>query len=343
MKSSLPLLAGGGRAGPGNWLLPLPPKWFSNPPVRADSVVPLVHALMRRHGETGMALRFHALDTSTPWLADAASDDDWHLLVGRAATQLLLPASWPSLWLPLRGHLPLQAVDGTWTLHCEQAQLWRGGPVQAHPSRGALWLCLTGTPAAWARRLAAVQDGSEPLPWQHTAPRFLRRQLLRLAQQLRRSGDHDCCEQLVQALAASLVDQQRGIAARLPRCRGRTAVHRRQTLLRLLHVRHLVRCHVEADDEAAIDLAWLADRAHYSPGHLIRVHREVFGETPSEYLARLRSARAWRLVRDTAMPVGEITQVLGFESQSAFCRAFKQKFGMTATQARRNEVLPCAV
>jgi AraC family transcriptional regulator len=60
----------------------------------------------------------------------------------------------------------------------------------------------------------------------------------------------------------------------------------------------------------------------------------VFGETPFEYAARLRFDRAWRLVRDTRMPVCDITEALGFESQSAFCRAFKHAFGVTTTQAR---------
>ena len=64
--------------------------------------------------------------------------------------------------------------------------------------------------------------------------------------------------------------------------------------------------------------------------------RDVFGETPAEYAGRLRAERAWQLVRDTHMPVCEITEALGFESQSAFCRAFKSRFGATTTEVRRN-------
>ncbi|MGH8076662.1 MAG: helix-turn-helix transcriptional regulator, partial [Lysobacter sp.] len=71
------------------------------------------------------------------------------------------------------------------------------------------------------------------------------------------------------------------------------------------------------------------------PSHLIRIYRDVFDETPSDYAMRLRSERAWHLVLHTALPVGEITEALGFESQSAFCRAFKHTFGLTATEARR--------
>ncbi len=282
-----------------------------------------------------MALRYHAHSASSP--LPIAGDGQWLQLTAASEEALRLPRDWISLLLPLHGALQLQGSDCQWLLRHGQAQLWCGGPLAAQAARGSLWLCLTGHPGAWARHFGNAQALHEPLPWQHSAPRLMRRQLVQLARALRDGGAQDVKPPADSAMAALLGDQQLAIAARLPRCRGRNQSHRRQTLLRLLHVRHLVRCHVEADDESetAIDLAWLADRAHYSSGHLIRIHREVFGETPSEYVARLRSARAWRLVRETAMPVGEITQALGFESQSAFCRAFKHTFGMTATQARR--------
>ncbi|QSX76585.1 helix-turn-helix transcriptional regulator [Lysobacter arenosi] len=278
-----------------------------------------------------MALRYHALSASSP--LPIAGDEQWLRLTVASDEGLRLPRDWISLLLPLRGDLQLQGSDCQWLLRNGQGQLWCAGPISAQGAHGSLWLCLAGHPAAWAQHFGNARAMHEQLPWQHTTPRLLRRQLLRVARGLR-DGQAPADE----VLSTLLGDQQLAIAARLPRCRGRNRSHRRQTLLRLLHVRHLVRCHVDADDEsdAAIDLAWLADRAHYSSGHLIRIHREVFGETPSEYLARLRSARAWRLVRETAMPVGEITQALGFESQSAFCRAFKHTFGMTATQARRS-------
>ncbi|UNK49113.1 helix-turn-helix transcriptional regulator [Lysobacter sp. S4-A87] len=283
-----------------------------------------------------MALRYHALSASAP--LPPPRDGQWLELAVGSEAPLRLPRDWFSLWLPLRGDLQLQDIDCQWRLRSRQAQMWCSGALSAQGTRDSLWLCLAGSPAAWARHFASVPGLREPLAWQHAAPRRLRRQLVQLARALRDAPSFEVAQACTDhSLATLLAEQQQAIAARLPRCRGRNQSHRRQTLLRLLHVRHLVRSHVEADDdsEPAIDLAWLADRAHYSPGHLIRIHREVFGETPSEYLARLRSARAWRLVRDTAMPVGEITQVLGFESQSAFCRAFKHTFGMTATQARR--------
>src|SRR5690606_27797391 len=107
---------------------------------------------------------------------------------------------------------------------------------------------------------------------------------------------------------------------------------RQQTLLRLLGVRHLIEIH----DDGRPDLAMLARSANYSPWHLMRVHREVFGQTPSEYASQLRLERAWSLVRGTRLPICEITEALGFESQSSFCRAFKNAYGATTGQVRQS-------
>jgi transcriptional regulator GlxA family with amidase domain len=65
------------------------------------------------------------------------------------------------------------------------------------------------------------------------------------------------------------------------------------------------------------------------------MYRDVFGETPSEHAQRLRMLRAWTLVRDTRLPICEITEALGFESQSSFCRAFRQAYGTTTGDVRR--------
>ena len=54
-----------------------------------------------------------------------------------------------------------------------------------------------------------------------------------------------------------------------------------------------------------------------------------------EHANRLRVGRSWSLVRDTRMPIGDISEVVGFESKSAFCRSFKARFGVTTSEVRR--------
>lgn len=276
-----------------------------------------------------------------PWPASRLSAgehfdrDGWWLLSG-STSPLSLPAGWTSLWWPACGTLAMQSTDSQWSLRAGQAQLWRGGAVRARPSHDAQWRCLVGRACEWNVRFAGIEDDAEPLPW-HGEPGST------LSGAFGSIEGTACVDAAATSrLLAALIERQREVAAFLPRCRGRTVEHRRQALLRLLHVHHLMRCHIESGDDAQIDIGWLAERAHYSSGHLIRLHRDVFGETPGGYVARLRDARAWQLVRETDLPVAAITHKLGFESQSAFCRAFKHAFGMTATEARRHEDSRCA-
>lgn len=280
----------------------------------------------------GVPMSLHVRPPSSG-LPPAPPTDDWQLIACTSAPPAIA-ADWPSLWVVAEGSLSMHARDSDWSLHAGDAQLWRGGALQVHPSDGARWFCLTGPLAAWQRNLAMGRD-DEPLPWRVDGAMALPRILDALVH-----DDGDAPP--LAALRHVLWERQEDIAAHLPHCRGRTARHRRQTLLRLLHLHHLMRCRIEADDEAMIDVAWLAERAHYSAGHLIRLHRDVFGQTPGEYVSRLRDERAWQLVRETDLPVVTITHKLGFESQSAFCRAFKHAFGVTATQARRGETPACA-
>ncbi|WP_187471253.1 helix-turn-helix domain-containing protein [Luteimonas viscosa] len=246
------------------------------------------------------------------------------------------PARWITVWLPLAGELEMQTAQCRWLLKQGELLICREDGVQASSRKNGWWLAVCGSPAAWARHL--LPRPGEPVvevfPWEGACPRELRRPIVQLA---RRAGDGGAdasgAETAADMLGAAIIEHQKSLFPLLGRCSGRTLQRRQQTLLRLLRVRHLIHKH----DDRRLDLAYLAASASYSPCHLIRSYRSVFGETPSEHVSRLRLERAWRLVVETDMPVCEITGMLGFESQSAFCRAFKNAYGTTTGQARRQQ------
>ncbi|MFC5579377.1 helix-turn-helix transcriptional regulator [Lysobacter niabensis] len=272
------------------------------------------------------------LDLSHSGPSQSGSEKLHLVYAGHRGTRLELPHGWVSLWLPLRGEVQLESALCRWTLR-GQLLIAREGHVQGSANADATWLALAGPNSAWKTWLAPAstdRHASELLPRQWPCPRGLRRQLVHLAR-IARGGcaapDRDAA---LQELCASLLEQQRDLQPLLDRCSGRTPQRRLLTLQRLLRVHALV----ERGSDAHLDLRQLASSASYSPWHLIRMYRDVFGETPSEHIVRLRLSRAWSLVRDSALPVCEITEQLGFESPSAFCRAFKNAYGLTATQAR---------
>jgi AraC family transcriptional regulator len=99
---------------------------------------------------------------------------------------------------------------------------------------------------------------------------------------------------------------------------------------------HRVVDHIDAHLGDDLDLATLADVAHFSPFHFHRLFTAYMGETLGDYLRRRRlEVAANRLLSQPHVTVLRIAVSVGFGSQEAFARAFKARFGVSATAWRR--------
>jgi AraC family transcriptional regulator len=280
-----------------------------------------------------VATDFHLIKPGSSFERGRGAGDRLHLIrADMPGARLDVPAGTWSLWLPLRHDLQMVSACDRWRLPRRHLLLTREA-IQGRAERPGAWLALTGSQDAWNAVLLPQQPGW--LPMQERCERGTLRAFVHLARLLRGGHEAGTCETAMLSLCTRLMEQQRFLQPLVDRCNGRTPQRRYLTLQRLLRVHHLI----ERDGDNHFSLAQLARVASYSPWHLIRMYREVFGETPSEHAARLRLARAWSMVRESELAVCEITERLGFESQSAFCRAFKSAYGLTTTQARR---LPAA-
>jgi len=85
----------------------------------------------------------------------------------------------------------------------------------------------------------------------------------------------------------------------------------------------------------SIDLTRLARHAHLSPSRLSHLFREQVGQTPLQYLERLRVDRARQLLELTAHPVQDIARRVGFDSPFYFSLRFKKQTGQSPRQYRR--------
>ena len=101
---------------------------------------------------------------------------------------------------------------------------------------------------------------------------------------------------------------------------------------------HGVLEHIDRHLDESLELATLADVAHFSSFHFHRLFLAWMGETLGDYLRRRRlEVAALRLVAQPQVPVLNVALSVGFGSAEAFARAFKTRFGCAATTWRRRE------
>lgn len=78
----------------------------------------------------------------------------------------------------------------------------------------------------------------------------------------------------------------------------------------------------------------IADHVHLSQNHLARLFRRETGMSISEFILQERMKRAFQLLTDTKLAVGEIAEKCGYENYSYFLTLFRRVAGMTPSQYR---------
>lgn len=85
-----------------------------------------------------------------------------------------------------------------------------------------------------------------------------------------------------------------------------------------------------------LSLSKLSEIANYSPFHFHRIFTGFVGETPGQYIIRLRLERiAHCLNVFPALSLTELSDNSGFASLSTFSRAFKNYYGISAEEYRK--------
>jgi AraC family transcriptional regulator len=114
----------------------------------------------------------------------------------------------------------------------------------------------------------------------------------------------------------------------LPAIRAAT----REELYRRLHY---ARDYAAALFTTPITLDEMARVAALSPNHLLRTFKQLFGQTPYQYVLARRIAYAQELLRSTDQGVTDICFAVGFASLGTFSWWFHQRVGVSPTDYRR--------
>jgi AraC-like DNA-binding protein len=98
-------------------------------------------------------------------------------------------------------------------------------------------------------------------------------------------------------------------------------------------------CHSRDYLAAGLDqplrLADAAREAYLSPYHYHRLFARAFGETPHEFVTRLRIERAKRLLARERLPVTEVCFEVGYESVGSFSSRFRRLVGQSPSEYQK--------
>lgn len=84
-----------------------------------------------------------------------------------------------------------------------------------------------------------------------------------------------------------------------------------------------------------VKLPDISAQANLSPYHFLRVYRQTYGETPHEFLTRLRIERAKTLLAKGDHNVTEACFEVGFSSLGSFSTLFAHRVGLSPSEYRR--------
>jgi len=86
-------------------------------------------------------------------------------------------------------------------------------------------------------------------------------------------------------------------------------------------------------------LVALSDHIGLSPNYLSKLFHSHVGKTYKAYVVELKLKYASTLLSQTDTPVTDICYLCGFNSLAHFLRAFKEKFGVSPTVYRKENLL----
>ncbi len=85
-----------------------------------------------------------------------------------------------------------------------------------------------------------------------------------------------------------------------------------------------------------LSLQELSRIASFSPFHFHKLFKAVIGETPGDYVARIRVENgAMKLIHNRHLSITEIALDCGFSSNATFTRAFKKMYGVSPSAYRQ--------
>jgi AraC-like DNA-binding protein len=99
------------------------------------------------------------------------------------------------------------------------------------------------------------------------------------------------------------------------------------------------RDYIAASIDLPLTLNEMARVACLSPNHFMRTFKQVFHQSPYQYLTSLRLERAKQLLHQTELPITEICFLVGFDSLGSFSWLFHRRIGISPQAYRKQKLI----
>ncbi|MBD2755893.1 helix-turn-helix transcriptional regulator [Spirosoma validum] len=106
---------------------------------------------------------------------------------------------------------------------------------------------------------------------------------------------------------------------------------------------HQLKAYLEANFLSELSLAQLSRVCLLNEFKVKKGFKQLFGTTVFNHIRKLRMEHAGRLLRNCAVSIDDVADVLGYEYAQHFSIAFKKYTGVTPSQYQRNKVLNSAL
>ena len=123
---------------------------------------------------------------------------------------------------------------------------------------------------------------------------------------------------------------QGDLRGRVARCPGRSGVRKRQVFGRLQRAY----MYLEGNCDRVVRISELAELTSFSSWYFSKTFHALYGESPQAASARMRLERAADLLDNSQMMIGEVAAASGFDNCCSFARAFRARYGVSATGYR---------
>jgi len=304
----------------------IPDSNASNSDFRADSCIGLSKALTEARPSTA------SLRVSNIWV-DRGSSCDCQTDGLKASFAAVSRTA--SLKAGEDSDVFLLVVRGEARVESREGQFWLPKDRWISFGRGAAPLVVTQSKSVVLALLlpAEVRHPSLPtfFPAQGVVLSKDRRMVLRLWRSSRKAapGGHSAQLLLGQSLYLlnSLQREQRRL---IGLCPGHTQDRKRQTFFRLQRALLFL----EGNLDRPCSLKELASLCSMSTWYFTKTFKAVYGLGPREMTSAIRIRRASDLLAYTSLSIGDIAHQSGFQSSCTFARAFRIRFGMSASSYR---------